>query len=137
MALHFTAPTPRLDAHLLPLELPKPVEEAGDEVVAIDWDSKGQRVAIALDTGILAILSTKWSPVLSLSLVGMIGGPRSRRWLINVLVGAIACSIVKDAHEELVSDRIVRVAFHGHCPSGALLAVAYTSGVVSTYPLYF
>ena len=78
VALHFTAAIPRLDAHLLPLEMPKQLEEVGDDIVAMAWDRRGERLVVALNTGILAILSTKWSPLLSVSLVGMISGPRSR-----------------------------------------------------------
>ena len=85
VALHFTAAIPRLDAHLLPLEMPKQLEEVGDEIVAMAWDKRGERLAVALNTGILAILSTKWSPLLSVSLVGMISGPRSRYAKILVL----------------------------------------------------
>ena len=48
------------------------------------------------------------------------------------------CSILReDGMENTGNDMVVNLSFHGSFQGGALLAVAYASGIVSTYPLYF
>ena len=50
----------------------------------------------------------------------------------------LQCSIVREnGIENMGNDMVVGLSFHDSFQGGSLLAVAYASGVISTYPLYF
>eukprot|EP00899_Mesostigma_viride_P022324 jgi/Mesvir1/3276/Mv16408-RA.1 len=166
-ALYLTAPPPSLDANLLPVDLPDvcqrypELRHEGAQLHArmSAWDALGDRLAIVLrrscppsgsslaegegmrypgdhaggggdsaggdgadggnDHGagregpedLVALFSTRQYPMISLTLIGLIRGPKR------------AC--------------VTHMEFHPNRPRGALLCVAWSTGCVSVYPLYY
>ena len=129
VALHFTLGPPSLDAQLLPVDLPMPAAD-GDgapsppSVRSLAWDSTGERLAVATAGGRVVLLSSRLDPVLSLSLVGAVEGPR-------------ASSLGSEAERHAAP----RVALHsqraGARTSRRTLAAAFTNGSVMLCPLVF
>ena len=93
-------------------------------VRSLAWDSTGERLAVATAGGRVVLLSSRLDPVLSLSLVGAVEGPR-------------ASSLGSEAERHAAP----RVAFHsqraGARTSRRTLAAAFTNGSVMLCPLVF
>ena len=129
-ALHFTRGPPSLEAQLLPVELPAAPgddERNQPKVRSLAWDAAGERLAASLEGGRVLLFSSRLDPVLSLSLVGEVVGPRA------ALQG-----------DEAAAAPVV--AMHSAIPMGGnggdtvasrTLAVAYANGSVMLVPLAF
>ena len=93
-------------------------------VRSLAWDSTGERLAVATAGGRVVLLSSRLDPVLSLSLVGAVEGPR-------------ASSLGSEAERHAAP----RVALHsqraGARTSRRTLAAAFTNGSVMLCPLVF
>lgn len=113
--LSFTEPAPSLDCQLLPLPLPGIAEAAGG-VQTVAWDDSGERLAVGLSSGKLALLAAECSPLPSAKFIGWIEGTNGH---------------ASGAQPGQVAE------FRSHCPSGALLAVRRGPKRINVLPLHF
>eukprot|EP00249_Psilotum_nudum_P001292 c13686_g1_i1 orf=43-1449(+) len=119
-ALYFTGKPPCLDVHLLPIELPEIDSITGGNgmIEKMAWDGTGERLAVSFSGGdetfggLVAIYDTRKVPILSVSLLGFVRGPG---------YGA----------------KPLAFSFYDRLTQGVLLAVCWSTGVCSIYPLLF
>eukprot|EP00898_Chlorokybus_atmophyticus_P001074 jgi/Chlat1/1968/Chrsp158S02280 len=122
-ALHFSRDPPALEALLLPLEFTELAVHFSDDtgkcqlsaVRLLAWDRHGDRLAVAFSgsgvgTEVVALYQTRHTPVVTTLLIGYIRGPRGAKPSL--------------------------LAFQSDAPKGAVLAVCWTTGLVTFYPLF-
>jgi len=93
----------------------KTVEVKLGEIAELEWDHHGQRLAVSfVNSEVIAVYQTNWKfpNQVIISALGFIRGP-------------------------LEANKPKMLAFRPHFPRGALLAVCWTNGKISFYPLYF
>ena len=148
-ALHLTADPPSLSAQGFPLTLALPDEGGereggGGRMEGMAWDGSGQRLAVVLKSGGIAMYDTRCDPMVTARLIGVVHvggevGSDSDWEMVDADVGGEeeAVEVVAGGKErKRKSGEGVSMAFMPTFSQGAVLSVRKGERV-STIPLYF